>query len=1607
MGRKHLTGSPVIGIDGRTFEYPHSLGRGIGQYTLYHLRHVARLRPDWRFVLYLEQPRWPPGTELLSSLPNLVLHSLDDYSPSAVDLVHLPDVMQVVGFDSPMRVFHGRRATVTFQDLIPLRIYWEHWPEVLRRAYQQRLEQLRRLDGVILTISEHTRQDLIREGIPAPRVTTILAGLNQDDREALPAALCTADARAETLRQLGIDKPFFLHVGSVDPHKNFDTVVKAFLHCRNARLAQLVVVGELVPQTKAYADYVKQHNLPDILFTGFISRAQLVSLYREAVALVFLSRYEGFGLPVLEAMANGCPVIASNVTSLPEVAGDAAWLFDPADERGVAQAMLTLLQDAERREELRRRGLTQAARFSWDDVAARTLAVWEDLLQQPVPQQARSEPETRATVAAAKSRKVKASSERKAERGARRVPPGGPAAQPIGLSRRVPAPAEVCVAWFAPIYDPSGYADEARHFILELRKQGFQLAVREIGRHSEQFRQQLDAASRAALDDLLSRQPEGRFISLVHFPAYALQRLPEAIYNVGRVVFETDGLPPDWVAKCNQMDEIWVASDFNLETFRRAGVTVRLTKVPEGVDTDHFRPGCPPLELPGARGCVFLSIFEWIYRKGWDVLLRAWAQAFKPEDDVTLVLRTYPINAVDQADAAAEIERRIDAFLAQELGLSRQQVAPILVLGEQIAERDMPRLYAAARAYVAPSRGEGWGRPHMEAMACGLPVIATGWGGNLEFMNDANSLLLDIEGLVDIDERAEVTFYRGQRWAEPSIAHLVARMRQVAEHPEVAAAIGQQARRDMVAFWQWDKIARLAAERLQSIYAEAGGSLEAAPRDLSSPPTIRWEGSQFVTHSLALINREICLQLLDAGCDLSIIPYEPDQFGPEADPRFARLAARINAPLSRPADVHVRHRWPPNFIPPPEGHWVMIQPWEFGSLPRRWVEVMSTQLDEMWVPSSYVRDCYIRSGVPAERVFVVPNGVDTDRFRPDAPPLALRTTRSFRFLFVGGTIGRKGIDILLDAYADAFSAADDVCLVIKDMGGQSFYQGQTAQQLIAACQARPNAPEIEYIERTLSDQELAGLYTACHCLVHPYRGEGFGLPIAEAMASGLPVIVTHHGAALDFCSPANAYLIPAREQRLPERRIGDLETVDYPWLAEPDRAALRELMRYVVEHPAEARAKGQAGRDLIVARFTWSHAARLALQRIEALRRQPIRRFATQPIPAPAQPIPTQTIEVVVTVQHPEKPKELAACLKRLRKYVPSDHRLSILLVNDGGQLPNGQTEGLRVCQSDPAFALRQALAAGSDYVLLLSSDVLVTPGWLESVLQIAEAEPTVAALAPTSNSGPPIQLVDPGYDNLKKGLRRFARERARQYPSAWHEARYLGGFCLLLKSRLVQQVGGLDPEVPLWRALWRLYDRLRAGGYRLACVAGAYVHHAEFSDDEGVGFEALARAETDLQDTLTQLQAAHAASDWTRAAQLLRSALHLADLLSTPADERAILYNSLGYCLAMNQQPVEAVAAFQAGLALDADHLDALVNLANVLMQLERYDEATHYLQRACEIKPDEPTILTALGNCALKRNDATQALLSFRRALQLEPGNASLRQLVQQLEAGESVHG
>lgn len=462
--------------------------------------------------------------------------------------------------------------------------------------------------------------------------------------------------------------------------------------------------------------------------------------------------------------------------------------------------------------------------------------------------------------------------------------------------------------------------------------------------------------------------------------------------------------------------------------------------------------------------------------------------------------------------------------------------------------------------------------------------------------------------------------------------------------------------------------------------------------------TVIFQGALFVNHSLAHVNRELCLQLLDKQYSISFVRSEPDAFDITADPRFYKLESLNNLSTSVP-DITIRHQWPPDLTPVASGKLVLIQPWEFGSLPSSWIEPIQNHVDEVWAYTNYVRDCYLKSGVAPEKVHVVPLGVNTQLFTPSATPRSLLTRKSFRFLFVGGTIQRKGIDILLGAYRQAFTGAEDVCLVIKDMGGSSFYQGRTAQELIERFRSDPQAPEVEYIDKDLSATEMASLYTACHCLAHPYRGEGFGLPIAEAMACGLAPIVTGYGAALDFCSPETAWLLPAKVEKLPIKQVGQLETVDYPWLAEPDFNALVALLLHAVQNPEEVQKRGIAAADFIHENYTWKHAARIADKRLRTVAKEPISRLAEDSVEQSKNFPPAAQGRLVGLVE--QQPVQAAVReASRLSQRGELDQAVQLLL-----------NQGIRVAADDP-----------SPYVAL--AELLIREGRFQDAMEVLPEMP-------------------------------------------------------------------------------------------------------------------------------------------------------------------------------------------------------------------------------------------------------------------------------------------
>lgn len=371
------------------------------------------------------------------------------------------------------------------------------------------------------------------------------------------------------------------------------------------------------------------------------------------------------------------------------------------------------------------------------------------------------------------------------------------------MSSRVPGSSRV--RYYGFFFGSTGYHVEARAVVRYLYEAGYDLELRPVA-GSARSPKALDAVTRGLIEALLARSalPARPVAQIHHVPADLIRPDPAIPVAVGRTMVETDRLPAGWAEACRRLDEVWVPSSFNAAVFREAGLDpARIRVVPVGVDTRVFCPdarGRLPEALK-APGFKFLSVFAWQRRKGWDVLVQAYLEEFPGERNVTLVLKTQP-----WFFTPSQTRAQLEGFIHRLTWLDPVRLPSVVLISSAIGEADMAALYAACDAFVLPSRGEGLGRPYLEAMATGMPTIGTNWGGNLDFMNGTNSYLVDIEGLepmVLTGPGAGHNDETSRRWARPSVSHLRKLMRQVYENPAEGRARGLVARRDVTARWDY------------------------------------------------------------------------------------------------------------------------------------------------------------------------------------------------------------------------------------------------------------------------------------------------------------------------------------------------------------------------------------------------------------------------------------------------------------------------------------------------------------------------------------------------------------------------------------------------------------------------------------------------------------------------------------------------------------------------------------------------------------------------------------------------------------------------------------
>ena len=369
-----LDGTPLLG-----------LRSGVGQYTSRLLAALLQNYPEWSCRLYTNRPLDPLEEALARAQPMLAHfpHSrwlwMQFVLPqmirqSGVDLCHFTNAQ------APL--LPGVPFVLTIHDA-SLFLYSQYHPRTRLLAMRSLLPALARRAAAIITVSQQAKQELAHVLKIAPAKIFVV-------HEAAPEhfqPVVDPHQRAALRQKYRLPPRFLLHVGTLEPRKNLDRLVRALAQVRRYGYPHpLILAGPPGWHMEEFMSRVAAYGMADrVRYLGYVPLVDLPALFSCAELFVYPSLYEGFGLPLVEAMACGTPVLTSNLPTIVEVCGDAAWLVDPYDETALAAGVSDLLADAGRRRDLRQRGLARAAEFSWRRAARETAVVYRRVLPAPAP----------------------------------------------------------------------------------------------------------------------------------------------------------------------------------------------------------------------------------------------------------------------------------------------------------------------------------------------------------------------------------------------------------------------------------------------------------------------------------------------------------------------------------------------------------------------------------------------------------------------------------------------------------------------------------------------------------------------------------------------------------------------------------------------------------------------------------------------------------------------------------------------------------------------------------------------------------------------------------------------------------------------------------------------------------------------------------------------------------------------------------------------------------------------------------------------------------------------------------------------------------------------
>ncbi len=696
---------------------------------------------------------------------------IEDLSPDFLIITSLFEGTSDNSISSIGRYTKSVPTAIIFYDLIPY-IYPEKFLIDTNTAkwYRKKIKSLKQAD-ILLSISDSARKEAIDHlGFPSEKIINISSAAdNSFEME---------KKHTGVKEKYHIAKPFLMHTSAYEERKNFEGLIEAFAMLpQELRITyQLVLVCKLRPEQKNFLEkHIKKVGLSnqEVILTGFVSDEDLISLYSECYLFVFPSLHEGFGLPVLEAMSCGAATIGSNSSSIPEVIGYRDALFDPASPLSIAQKIEEVLTSKTFWEALKEHAPFQAKKFSWDTTALKAIKFLEKIHQPYSSKQKKRDIYWSTDLLLDKISEIQ--------------------------SLQIPSEDDLKKTAIAidenekTVYGLLTYLDYGKN--LKWRIEGpfdssYSLALlnRETALALHSLGHDVALHSTEGPGDF---EPNPAFLKS-HPTIKQLYERSQTLSQQDTDVTSRNLYPPrvcDMAAPCNMLHhyaweesafpQAWV-NDFNgcLTGMTTLSAHVEKIMIDNGVSiplstsgcgVDHWERIAPDESYhTEAKSFRFLHVSSCFPRKGADILLKAYGNAFCSSDDVTLIIKTF-----------SNPHNEIHSWL-EEAKKENADYPDVLIIEDDLTDRQLKALYEQCHVLVAPSRAEGFGLPMAEAMLSGLSVITTGWGGQLDFCNEITAWLIDY---TFTPAKTHFELY-DSIWAEPSVEHLSDLMHHLYEMPQ-------------------------------------------------------------------------------------------------------------------------------------------------------------------------------------------------------------------------------------------------------------------------------------------------------------------------------------------------------------------------------------------------------------------------------------------------------------------------------------------------------------------------------------------------------------------------------------------------------------------------------------------------------------------------------------------------------------------------------------------------------------------------------------------------------------------------------------------------------